>query len=398
MIADAPGLGKALQASEAATKPVLVCCPAYLIMQWEKFLISQYPDDFVCAAFGLRKNRELILQVDADWYIVNHAMLRGYQMPKVNTVIFDESHHLRGCNAVQSLQALNYSLEVENVFLLTGSPIVREADDLYMQLKMLDPLVFSTRKKFIDMYCNGYYTPWGTRAKGSKFPSLMKQMLSRYVLERTYDDVGMQLPKLTEETITVDMDMTIYDKVKLTYRDLEDVPLTAAMAMIIELRRLTVSEEKIKALVDTVMDIGSPCIVFTWFKETAAFLSQRLKESKQLSNYLRNVSIITGDIPTETREDLAKRENTTIVATMASMSEGVDLSHFRHVIFFEEDYTPGMIYQCMCRVRRFSTENNYDPVVVYYVHVRDTIDEIIHHCVSERISDIKEIFKMSITG
>jgi hypothetical protein len=69
------------------------------------------------------------------------------------------------------------------------------------------------------------------------------------------------------------------------------------------------------------------------------------------------------------------------VATMASLSEGVDLSYGRTVIFCETDYTPGRNYQALSRVIRHRTEgeatpdNNNDPVVCYWCRYAGTVDQ-----------------------
>jgi superfamily II DNA or RNA helicase len=125
MLADAPGLGKTLQASSAAIKPVLITAPTYLVEQWANFLAEQYPEDRISLAVGSRAKRTKALDTPADWFIINHQMLRTYDVPKVTTFIVDESHHFKSHRAEMSQGALTVALQVPRVHLLTATPSTR---------------------------------------------------------------------------------------------------------------------------------------------------------------------------------------------------------------------------------------------------------------------------------
>lgn len=151
---DDPGLGKTVQACEAAELPVLVSCPGYLVDQWAEFLNEQYPDHLISVATGPRKDREFFLSVKADWYIVNHEMFRdingatrkvnSYSMPDVKTVIIDELHHFRGHNSSQAKNMVSYVKNTDRVYGLTATPIYTEVDDLFMQFRILQPKVWTS--------------------------------------------------------------------------------------------------------------------------------------------------------------------------------------------------------------------------------------------------------------
>jgi hypothetical protein len=107
-----------------------------------------------------------------------------------------------------------------------------------------------------------------------------------------------------------------------------------------------------------------------------------------------------------------------VVATIKSLSEGVDLSNCNTVYFFEEDFTPGKMYQFLSRVRRHRdnstgtvsiTEDllglshlhvdedpNDKPIIVRYFHAYKTIDERIHAVQSNRAVDVKDIIKVEL--
>lgn len=386
MLLDAPGLGKTLQAAEAAIPPVLIACPTYLVEQWESFLNEQYPHAKVLAAQGLRIQREAILELAADWYIINIEMFRDYTFPKVTTLIIDESHHLRGRSSQQSLGALSICKQVKYVYLLTATPIKREPDDLFMQLRLLYPNIFSSYNSFINNYCKVEQTPYGPKVKGDKNPAVTRRLLKEFAIGRSYKEAGLSLPDLVENVISVRMSATLakrYKEVKENYT-FEDIPLEAMVQVVNILRQLTFSREKIEALLELLDDHNiTSGVIFCWFRNTAEQLAKLLK-----------CPSITGEMGANERTILAKASKGLITATIASLSEGVDLSHTRNVIFFECDYTYGSMYQALSRVRRYS-ENN-EPVKVHYINMRYTVDETVYYSQKRRGATVKEILREAL--
>jgi SWI/SNF-related matrix-associated actin-dependent regulator 1 of chromatin subfamily A len=387
MLRDAPGLGKTLQASEAATKPVLVCSPSYLTDQWAEFIRNQFPDDRIAFAQGSRVQRTEALNTPADWYIINHQMLRTYDVPVVNTFIVDESHHMKSHKAEQSQDALVVALQVPNVFLLTATPIIREPDDLYMQLRLIAPNVFRSYEKFVSTYCNVVQSPFARMVVGLRKGTDLGKVLAKYSLGRTYEDVKLQLPDLIEANMLIYPErpfVTRYRAAKIDYR-LDDRVLNSPLEVLRELRRLTVCEQKVSAIADLVEDSPGCVVVFCWFRETARILSERLR-----------APLITGDVKPNDRRVVALQQHKCIVATIAALSEGVDLSFAKTVIFAEQDYTPGRMQQAVSRVHRWTTD--LAPVRVFYAMMKGTIDEIIHRCVDRRISSAMEVLRLALAN
>jgi len=68
------------------------------------------------------------------------------------------------------------------------------------------------------------------------------------------------------------------------------------------------------------------------------------------------------------------------VATMESLSEGVDMSDARTVIFAEQSYVPGQMYQALSRVVRHRTgdADQDEPVIIYRVRYSNTVDQVVY--------------------
>lgn len=424
-----PGMGKTIIAILAAIGNVLVVCPDYLKDQWEDVLKVQHPDHRIMVCNGqkmermatiLRANRlfeappkERIDTFNPDnesphaelgyvhtttakpriWLIVNKEMLRQYPIPPemFDTMIIDESHHFRKQDTQQSKGALELTDVIPRVYMLTATPIVKDPDDLFMQLKLLDSAQFSSYWQFCHTYLVGHQTQYGYKIQGVR-RSATEQLMKRYSTGHTYAEVKLQLPKLISQEIKFELPPDLrarYNMIRDFYRT-EERTYANALAAMQALRQVTACVDKYETVVNLLEDLhdskrkqsDSAIVIFTWYRNTAIQLAERL-----------GAQLITGKDDAHIRPILGKSSPLT-VCTLAAMSEGVDLSHARTVIFAEEYWTPGTQIQALARVRRWSEADNSEvPVLCYYVMANKTIDVTVH----ERLTHRKETL-MSIVN
>lgn len=391
MLADDPGLGKTYQASEVIFRadafPCVIFTPGHLVDQWAKHLQAQYGWAGKTVSYAHKADfylRDWALQKHADFYVANIEMLRqvsNFNWPqKIKSFVFDESHHLKNKDSkqAQGARTLIFTYKPEYVIAISATPIKREADDLYMQLHILRPDVFTKYKTFVDTFCEKEETPWGTKVIGVHDKTGLLKLLEGIILRRSYNEVGMELPDLIESIVPVEFteaQRTSYETLKheliLKVADFEEeIPYMWAIQALQTLRRMTATDDKIEAICDIALEAELP-VIFTHYKDTAKRIAEQLK-----------VPAITGEIPAEKRQEIAKAQKI-VVCTIDSMTEGVDLSHMQTVIFAEEDYTPGSNYQALSRVRRFGARLD-KPIIKYCVHIEDSIDEHIHGIAEKR--------------
>lgn len=421
IITDEPGLGKTLQATEAAKdfRSILVSCPTYLMDQWFDWIHEQYPNDSIALASGTRSQRERALSIPAKWKIVNHEMFRSYlpSIPHVDCLIIDEMHHVRNKDAKQSKYIFLYAnpnshattqtthqlntLPIPNIYGLTATPVVKEPDDFFMQLRILDPLTFSSYNQFVYDYCLFTDSMYGMQIIGLRNKNKFKrEVLDNYVIGRSYEDVGIQLPALVQSFRRVrltDDNRTMYDRIRDYYHyafedpdgsgDTINFNFDNALSVMHALRTITSCAVEKRDLTALLAEDLPNYALFTWYKPAAAYLAEKL-----------GATLLNGDVPVNERTAQA-RSSTKIVATISSLSEGVDLSHIRNCIFFEEWYTYGVMHQTLSRLRRFRPDGSEEPVNVYYCHADKTIDQGIHEVSRRRTAtanDIKGMIKKEL--
>jgi SNF2 family DNA or RNA helicase len=402
ILADDAGVGKTIQAAMAAVKPVLVVCPTYLVWQWAEFIESNFPNDTISvAAFGGRKVRHKALtgtdelwvmpdKAPADWVIVNTDMVRGYSMPKVNTIIFDEAHHFRNREAERSQLAATLAHMTDRVYELTATPIYKDVSNLFQLLHMIDPTTYKDFWPALERWAITYGDRFSMKIVRLRNSKALEKELAPYLLRRTYSDVGLFIPPLVEAHNVIEMDprmKKIYADLRDFYRK-EDGTAASSAAEVLHLLRHATVGPKIQEIPNILEDNPGPAVVFTWYRESADVCAE------ELTKLLRHTVVVKGDVDADQRADIAHAaiaKGGVVVATMASLGEGIDLSAAKTCIFLEEDYVPGRHYQVLHRLQRWTTDER--PVVAHYLRCRGTVDTIVHHAVTTRKGDTQQILR-----
>lgn len=445
MIYDQPGLGKTLQACMAATVPMIITCPGYLVDQWADFIEDQYPQWSVARINQqlFRHQRQALLDEPHDVYIVNHEMWaarrepfkggkepqyytkRGavnpdytyekwlkwnekkqihdeankrisYHWPKVRTLVIDESHHMRNRDASQTISCSNYADTCDFVFLLTATPQYKDVRDWWNQLRIMDPRKFTSYHRWEETYTNQITQ---TMYKvNTRYAKQLQDEIAQYAMGRTYNDVGLYLPDLIEKTVKVNWHPDLWK----AYKELKaNMAIESSngtrteinpASMLHTLRLFTACPEKVDAVKKIIEDIPGeqPIILFCWYRDCAELLADEFALAPSSVK-------IDGSFPQAERLRRASALDSRVkCVTMASASEGVDWSDASTVIFVEEDYTPGKIYQALSRVRRWSKTERKQPIVVYYVHMKASVDEAVHYAVTERQGDVRMILRRAL--
>lgn len=409
LLADDPGAGKTYQASEAShilSSSVLALCPAHLCRQWYEYWQDQYPDEVVVWLEGNSASKQRDALVAANCYIASIQSLRQpyvldlliqvIHRNHIQCVIVDESHYVKNRDALQAkaVAKLTSPKLVPHAILLTATPIQREADDLYHQLHILDPLFHHSFYQWLQKYCWCTLTAWGPQDVTLKRTA----DLSQWLMGRTYAQIGLELPPVIPSVHTCQL-TTVRRK---AYNDVKDywyseiaagvsLSVSSSMEMMHLLRRITNGPEKQALLTSYSTDDPKPILIGAAYRQTVKELSQALHSH---DSHIR-VTQITGDVPAHDRVALAKQPTDFIVATIPALSEGCDLSHCYSVYFYEEDWAPGRHHQFLSRVQRHNPIDNH-PVILRYFHADKTIDQRIHAVRDSRSVDIRTIAKQEL--
>lgn len=393
LLGDCVGSGKTLMVlaviQHTNAQRVLVFCPSSVKYQWqseiEKFLgekvVSQVID-------GDKKKRIEQWRAPARVFIVNYELLlRDFnEMNREwDYVIADEATRISNPQAKQS--KLIKKLKAKHRIAMTGTPISNRANEVWNVIDFCQPGVMGSYWSFLQKYC--LKNQWGG-IYGYQNMNELKQILKRYMIRRTKDEILPDLPEKTHIEIPFELceqERELYKKIKeeiLFEIDKTDInklenPTTIqyTLCKLLRLQQLTDSmellgENKISSKLTILKDLlpeltqNTKVLIYTKFSKFANIVERELEQYKPLK--------ITGEV--KERQEIIDKfnksdENQVMIITDAS-AYGVNLQHkCSTVVFLDLPFSLGKKNQVTGRVDRIGQKNN---VLIYYLIGRKTID------------------------
>lgn len=421
LLLDEQGLGKTIQtlfairtllnSPSTPVDAIIIVCPAVMQVTWKVHVES-----ILCPFKASVK----ILIHSYEWYSktenLKSVVLRiRKSYPKI-AVIVDEAHYIKTPTSQRTKATLALLSLPETVFrvLLTGTPITRDIDDLYIPLKVFysDSLlvhypksIYEYRKRFmccIHTFFGDKYQ--GYRSDGAK--EYLKSLLKQISLRRTKSSVGLNLPPILRTPVYIDINksvakesLTILDYAirvingadsYTTYKtDLEEeASHVATIRKALGVAKVPQAVQYIQTLAEANIN---KIIVFGVHIDVVKLLSETLKT--KLKSY--TIHTITGGttIPQRDRIIDSFQNNSTpqiLVANMVACGVGITLTAAHTVVFAELDFTPSNMMQAEARVHRISQTSSVSSV---YLLANNSLDVKIMDLIKTKMEIIKETLK-----
>ena len=412
LLLDQPGLGKTLQmiylaeelkAREGIEHCFIICGLNTLKYNWKKE-IEKF-SNLDCRILGEKKTKkgkekigsvkdrleDLKSPIKEFFIITNIETLRNEDIikelknkkakNKIDMMVLDECHVCKNPTSQQGKNLLKISSKY--MIGLTGTLLLNSPLDAYVPLKWLG-IENSTYTNYKFYYCN-YTGFFNNILEGYKNTEVLKDVLEKYALRRTKDLLDLPEKTIIHEELSMEDDQDkFYNNIIEGLSEQVDkvnINTSTLLSMIIRLRQATacpsiLSSENISAvkinrsvdLVDQIIAGGDKVVVFSVFKPTLEELSKRLKEYNPL--------VCTGDLKDEDiSKNIDKFQNNdsykVMLATTAKMGTGITLNKASYAIFIDAPWTSAQCEQCEDRIHRIGSK---DPVFIYYLWAKDTID------------------------
>ncbi|MBF0410525.1 MAG: DEAD/DEAH box helicase [Candidatus Riflebacteria bacterium] len=262
LLADDMGLGKTVQAIGAAVllkelrgiSRVLVVTPASLKHQWYRE-IKKFTSLSAEVVQGPASKRELLYSTPSFFTLVNYELLlrdqQVYERLAPDLIILDEAQRVKNWRT-KTAQAVK-QLRSRYTFVLTGTPIENNLDELYSVLQTLDARLLGPLWQFNSRYYQLERRPSGSyKILGYKNLEELRKRIVRVVLRRMRDEVLHDLPPRVDNNFFVPMTQAQLEP----YKDYQAIvarllgiahkrPLTPA-----ESKRLMMALQKMRILCD----------------------------------------------------------------------------------------------------------------------------------------------------
>lgn len=407
ILADDMGLGKTLQIitlllsekerriSESKPNAVsLIVCPASLVYNWESEISRFAPSLTVMTATGTSDERrqKLINAESFDVVITSYDLLKRdceiYKEKSFRFQIIDEAQYIKN-HTTQSARAVK-SIQAENRFALTGTPIENRLSELWSIFDFLMP-------GFLFSYSRFRKELEAPAVKDNDSSSLqkIKYMVSPFILRRLKTDVLKELPEKSEHIFISKMENAQRKLYQANVKILKDTvennrssslkeDSIRILALLMRLRQLccdpslcyenysggSAKLESCIGLIKEAAGSGHKVLLFSQFTSMLEIIEERL-ELEGIRFYT-----LTGATPKEQRLSLVNSFQTNDVPvfliSLKSGGTGLNLTAADVVIHYDPWWNIAAQNQATDRTHRIGQKN---PVTVYKLIAKDTVEE-----------------------
>lgn len=407
-----PGWGKTIEAIVAARElgahKILVIAPNPTLLQWYEQFVKWWPE--VAGEVSVVQNSDTKIQSRVCIVNPEKVVSAKFRNVFVNTVwdvlIVDEAHMLKNRKALRT--KVIKSIPARYRWALTGTPILRNPDDLWSILDFLNPqYAGGSYWNFVRYYCKVEQTYFGEQIKGltdnkehvDRLHELLESISCYHAKRNTeFGKTSIPVPLSMDKAQT-----KLYNNIrKLVFAELPD-SLSIANGAVLVTRLLQATsaplmfDEKIVGVkFDWILQFlednpTEKLVVYSRFEKAIALLHEYLsihgvesvmftgKISSQSRNYNKNKFISNESIRA-------------LLGTIQAIGVGVDgLQKASHIcVFLDKDFVPEMNNQCEDRLNR---DGQTDEVLCYYLDCEKTWDKHVTKTNKMRMDDIKRLLK-----
>lgn len=407
MLLDEQGLGKTVQALEACKQidpqVLVIVCPAIMRGTWSHHVTNLMPS-----------NIQVVVN-SYEWYVKldNYKSLVKSIKGKRVAVIVDESHYIKTPTSKRT-KTVQHLLSLDNIVfkvLLTGTPVTRDVDDLYTQLKVFYPdfcrSVFEYRKKY--MRCIHSY--FGDVYKGFK-NEYSRQEIIKYLkscsLRRTKKSAGLNLPSIVRQSVYIDINkkiakesLSILNYATKVINGVDDYTLyktdLAEEASHIASIRKALGVAKVPQVlqyVEHLLQSGiTKLVLFGVHVDVVNLIYEALREKYKDIKTHRIIGATTSTQREKIIKEFQELETPQIlVANMIACGVGVTLTKSHTVVFAELDFTPSNIMQAEARVHRITQEHIVNSI---FMIANESLDAKILDLIKDKLKVIKDVLQTS---
>lgn len=375
VLADDMGLGKTVQVIAALRRlyrfgrlrSCLVVAPRTLLVNWRREL-DKWAPELTAEGSGIRDSSF----TTASWRGVlarSHVVLASYEEVRdlwpyleqdpPELIVADEAHRLRKADS-QVSQAVR-RVNSNRLWLLTGTPVERDAADLACLLSLLEPRRYAVDDDRLGL-------------------DVLRSRVRPYLLRRTKQSVLPELPTARKHTVECGLLPAQRAAYCEAIRSLSSSGPGEFLTLFNSLRTICdfdpVSGDSAKLdrasdLVQAAAAEGRKTVVFSFTIDPLRRLSERLRRDGI------GCQLLIGEQSLEARERaIARFKNdpkcAALAASMRVGSEGLTLTEATQVVFINRWWNPSANAQAVDRVVRIGQTQ---PVDVHYLTCVDTVED-----------------------
>lgn len=412
LLADEAGLGKTLEALEAARQlkagRILIVCPAGARRVWFNEIVRWYPEwtaqvllvEPGASAADLRR-----CQLDiALIMIVGYDTFSAGEFKRIKAewdlAIFDECHYLKNPSkrtlAIYGQRGTDEGVQAwaDKVVLLSGTPCPNHAGELYQHIRTFWPEALpgnGSLAQFEDHYTRYRDTVFGRQVNGSKNQDRLRSALRDVVLRRRKSEVLDELPPLIVQDMPLDptpvntVAASLLMGVIEGKSDDEIVKILSTPDAATSSARQMLGLTKVPPTIEWVHErlfSADKILLFAWHRSVIEALSQALAEYKP--------AVIVGETGPAARAAAVERfqvdpHTRVFVGQILAAGTAITLTAASEVAIVEPSWVPGENTQAICRAHRLGQK---DVVLASFLYLPGTLDQRIMSVFRRKAAEI----------
>lgn len=374
----------------------MVICPSYLRSNWKEEIVKWGVDNGEDIQI-ITKSSDVI-DFEKNIIIISYdlAVKMLNEGQNINLIICDESHYLKNQKSKRWKHLQSILKRSEHLLLVSGTPALSRPEELFTQLSLLAPNIFSNWFNYTKRYCNGRHIFYGKRktwdCSGSSNQSELSMIMSHFLVRRLKKDVLTDLPEKIRTQIIVPISTSKLKPMRPLFDEMQEInigirqneyegaelsrKLFQQKTIISKLFRATCIA-KIDVCKKVLEDYLNDCVNKAVFFAVHQVMLDALQSVcvKKKTGYIR----IDGNTPLQHRLSLVNtfvQQNNDIqiaILSIGACNSGFNLCPVDNMFFTELSWTPGILLQCEDRLHRIGATSqciNYK-----YIIADETIDE-----------------------
>lgn len=403
-LGDRPGLGKtrtlltAVNRAQGVQEPYgMIVCPAIVRSHWKREHAVINGTD---GPFTDRLDRSRI-HVYSPEELVNgsYGLMAALLRDGINTIIVDEAHYYKNAESLRTKYVLGkdgYARRMKRRYLASGTPVPREPGEFWTVVGSMFPEValkygirkgWEWRDRFVKYRQVNYKKRAGgtlemvtrQKASGLKNEEQFREFLAEFMLRRTPNDVGLDVPRLFWQLMPLSAQEAIDDRFPGMEGLRERLDAGESISELLNdphvaRYRRHVGEAKVPLVCEVVANellcSEEKIVIFAYHKTVLKDIAKRLRSF--------GVCYIDGDVPQKKRDEqmecfMTDPKFQVFVGQNGACQTGVDLYAAQRAIFVEPEWTGYANDQLGHRIARIGSDA--ERCIAQMVCLEGTLDE-----------------------
>ncbi|CAJ1351969.1 unnamed protein product [Effrenium voratum] len=306
-------------------------------------------------------------------------------------VIVDESQSIKESTSQRTKVVVGICKAARRVLLLSGTPAVNRAAELYTQLEALLPSGMPSFAQFAERYSYKQVARFGGRStvkwNGAQRTPELNSLLGTVMIRRLKKDVLQQLPPKRRVKVPLDPEKMNQETLKEAERQSRqmgpsDFVASKGLGDCAQLFRLT-AEAKLGAVLEYVEHLLSTGAKFLLFGHHHLVLDAvQGKLQRMHCGHIRidghTSAVARPALVSQFQEDESVR---VAVLSITAAGTGLTLTAAQTIVFAELYWVPGLMQQAEDRAHRIGQR---DSVTVHYLIAKKTLDEVLFQTLEKK--------------